>query len=718
MSTATQHRAEGGRTAKPRVSIERILNPRSVAVIGASEDVSKFGGRIIYYLTRHHFPGTIVPVNPARATIRGLPAYKSIGDAPVVVDVAILAVPPDSLIAACRACADAGVGCCVVMTTGFAEIGPVGRARQDELEVLSRESGMRVVGPNCMGMIVPTSAMALTSSLVLEHGELAAGRIGLISQSGALMVSIYDRARAAGLGFSACTSLGNQSDVEICDFLEFMIDDTATDAICLYVEGFRDPHRFLTLAARARARGKPLLMVKSGRTEAGVRAAMSHTASLAGAYDVLASACEERGVLLLDDPDDMIRAADALLRFGTPNGDGVGVLSPSGGGGATGIDRVVERRLRPADLDEATRSGLTPFLLPSFRNNPIDLGGRTVALAGSAAVETLVRTFAAAPDIGALCVLLTTVPDFTETARAIGSGLLASRKPFVLAVTPGPSADGPRAALREIGCPYFDSVDSALRVLGTLMEARRLTALPVPVAVARPPGLPAAASLSSLPGGQLTELEVKSLARSYGVPTCEERLCVDIEAAVAAAGTIGYPVALKPVCRDLIHKSDIGAVKLNLRDEAALRSAWRDVMGAVGQALPGAAIEGGLVLKMASGVIEVIFGARNDPQFGPVLLLGAGGTTVELDKDVVLALAPVSADTARRLFGKLRIAPLLDGWRGRAPLDLAALADAASRFSILAQDLGERLIEMELNPVLVGEKGAGVTAVDGRATLI
>lgn len=373
--------------------------------------------------------------------------------------------------------------------------------------------------------------------------------------------------------------------------------------------------------------------------------------------------------------------------------------------------------MRPAELDEATRAGLARFLLPSFRANPIDLGGRSGAQT-SAAVEDLVRTYAAAPDIGAVCVLLTTVPAFTDTARAIGRGLLGAGKPFVLAVTPGPSADGPRAALRQIGCPYFDSVNSALRVLRTLMEARRLAALPMPGAATRPAGLPDPASLRRLPAGRLTEFEVKSLAASYGVPVGAERLCGDIDAALRAAEAIGYPVALKPVCRDLVHKSDIGAVKLHIRDEAALRSAWREVMDAVGRALPGAPIEGGLVQKMASGAIEIILGARNDPQFGPVLLLGAGGTTVELDKDVALGLAPVSAEAARRLLGKLRIAPLLDGWRGRPALDIAALADAASRFSVLAHDLGARLVEMELNPVLVGEKGAGATAVDGRATLI
>ncbi len=363
-------------TMQPRLTVDQILHPRSVGVIGASDDVAKFGGRIMHYLVKHRFPGSIVPINPSRAEVRGIRTFPRIGEAPGPVDVCILAVPASVLVQSVRECAEAGVGCCVIMTTGFAEIGPVGRARQDELELIARTHRMRILGPNCMGLINPHHALALTSSLVLEEGELACGRIGLISQSGALMVSMYDRAHSAGIGFSACVSLGNQSDVEICDILEYMRDDPRTEAICLYVEGFRSPRRFLELAQACRGAGKPVLMVKSGRTEAGVRAALSHTASLAGSYRVLSSACTEHGVLLLDDPDDMIRAADALLRWGVPRTDGVAVLSPSGGGAAVMIDRISERGIRPAMFNEATRTKLAKRLLPSFIGNPIDLGGR------------------------------------------------------------------------------------------------------------------------------------------------------------------------------------------------------------------------------------------------------------------------------------------------------------------------------------------------------
>ena len=696
-----------------RLSVRQILHPQSVGVIGASDDVGKFGGRIMHYLIKHGFPGTIVPVNPSRAEVRGVHAYPRIGDAPGPVDVCILAVPAAVLVQAVRECAEAGVGCCVVMTTGFAEIGPAGRARQDELEAIARTHGMRIVGPNCMGLINPHHALALTSSLVLEDGELARGRIGLISQSGALMVSIYDRARSADIGFSACVSLGNQSDVEICDVLEYMRDDPCTEAICLYVEGFRSPRRFLELASDCRRAGKPVLMVKSGRTEAGVRAALSHTASLAGSYRVLASACAERGVLLMDDVDDMVRAADALLRWGVPGGDGVAVLSPSGGGAAVMIDRISERGLRPAVFGEATRVRLAEHLGPTFIGNPIDLGGRLDSGAAGLGGE-LVRVLAGDPDVGVLCVLLTTAPGFVAVARGIGEALLAAAKPFVLSVTPGTSADAPRTVLREIGCPYYDHADSALRVLGTLLEARRLGAV-VAVETVRPGGLPATDAV--LPTGRLTEPEVKQLVARYGVPVGEERVCADVEAAVKAATAIGFPVALKPVCRALVHKSDIGAVRLGLGSVEALRDAWAEVMTAVHRALPDATIEGGVVQQMHRGELELIMGVRRDPQFGPVLVVGAGGVLAELLDDVTVALAPVGVARVMEMLRGLKVWPLLDGWRGRPKLDVAAVADAACRLSWLANDLGDRLVDLELNPLLVGREGEGMVAVDGRGAV-
>jgi len=702
-----------GPVAAHRVDIARILDPRAVAVFGASDNKDKFGGRVMHYLTRHGYPGRVLPINPNRSEVLGLPAFPSIADAPGPVDVAILAVPPKALLGAVEECAAAGVGACVIMTTGFAETGDAaGAERQDRLVAIAHASGMRIVGPNCMGLIAPRANMALTSSLVLEIDAIRQGRVGLISQSGALMVSIFNRAHDAGIGFSACVSLGNQSDVEICDVLDWMIDDPGTDVICLYVEGLVDAPRFFRAAARARAADKPLLMVKTGRTEAGVRAARSHTASLAGAYQVFEAACRDLGVLLTDDPDGMVRAADLIRRWPRPAGDGIGVLSPSGGGAGIGVDRVSEAGLRLAALTDATRARLLEVLLPPQADNPIDLGGRragdSVGVAGVCA-ETLI----ADPDVSTLFVVLTTVPFYEASTRALASAALAAGKPVVVSVTPGSAADGPRAALRELGCPYFDTIDDGIRAL-RLLVARHRSLAPHP-APSRPPGLPAAAPAP--PAGRLTEPEAKALARAYGVPVTRERLARSAEEAVAAAAAIGYPVVLKGVARDLVHKSDVGAVRLGLADAAAVRAAWTDVARILEGDMAHGAFEGCLVQEMARADGELIVGIRRDPQFGAVVLAGLGGTLVEIAGDVEVAPAPVSPEAARAMLQRLRFWPVLAGARGRPPLDVDAAVDAIVRLGWLAVDLGERLVDLEINPLFLRAGSGGAVAVDARGEI-
>ncbi len=698
--------------AAPRLSVREILHPRSVAVFGASEDRGKFGGRILHYLMRHGFPGRIVPINPRRDSVNGLPCFPSIEALGQPVDVAILAVPADSIMASVEACAAAGVGCCVIVSTGFAEAGEEGAAVQERLVRLSRETGMRIVGPNCMGLVNPHHALALTSSLVLDIPRMRAGRIGLISQSGALMVALFDRAHDAGVGFSACLSLGNQADLEICDFLEYMIEDPGTDAICMYIEGLKDAGRFRALAERAQTAGKPLLAVKTGRTEAGVRAARSHTASLAGSYAVFETICRERGVLLADDPDGMILAADMLVRFGRPGPGGIGVLSPSGGGAGIGVDRIVEAGLPIAALADATKAQLLRLLLPPQADNPIDLGGRYQDAPGTG--HEIATRFAEDPGVAAVLVMLTTTPRYEASSREIAEALAACGKPFVIAVMPGRAADGVRAALRDMGCPFVDRVDDAVRMLRLAFDARESG--PPRRLPDRPADLPSSAFGDRL-AGALREDEVKALVAAYGVPVAREAFCAGAEEAVAAAERIGFPVVLKAVCPDLVHKSDVGAVRLGLADAAAVRAAWREIEAALARAMPGARFEGCLVAEMVRAEAELIAGLKFDEQFGPMVLVGFGGTAVELDPDTVLASAPVGPAEALALLRGLRHWPLLDGYRGRRKADARALADLVSRLSFLGADAGARLVELDLNPVLVRASDGAPVAVDARATL-
>ncbi|WP_340108260.1 acetate--CoA ligase family protein [Pikeienuella sp. HZG-20] len=699
-----------------RLDAEGILHPRSVAVIGASEDVGKFGGRVMHYLVKHKFAGRIVPVNPKRDSVFGVPCVPHISKAEGPVDVALLALPAHTLVAALADCAEAGVGACIVMTTGFAEAGEEGAARQEELLEISRSTGMRIVGPNCMGLISPHSKMALTSSLVLETDHLRAGSVGLISQSGALMVSMYNRADDAGIGFSACVSLGNQADMEISDFVEYLLHDAATKVICIYMEGLRDPARFLALADEARRIGKPLLVVKTGRTEAGVESAKSHTASLAGSYDVFSAACRDHGIILLDDPDGMIETADVLARWPTRCSDGVAVFSASGGGAGIGVDRASEAGLRLSVLSDETRASLREVLLPPQANNPIDLGGRIVSDPFDGA-QRAYDAMAGDADTGLVWIVLTTVPFYERMTELMARAAIAAGKPFIFLVTPGSAADGPRRILRELGCVYFDRVDDCIRVLAARDAYFRMREKAPEIEAPQAKEQRSAAPLKGRPGELLSETVVKSLIESYGVRVTRQREAASAENAVSAANEIGYPVVLKPVADGLVHKSDIGAVKLNLTDADAVRSAFAEIEGAVGKHLSASAFKGCSVQEMWKPELELILGVKRDPLFGPVVVCGAGGVFVELFSDVAVAVAPISVEKARELLLSLRIAPLFGEFRGRAPLDLNEAATALSALSDLAVDHRDQLIELDVNPLGVRLEGEGVCALDARALL-
>jgi acetyl-CoA synthetase (ADP-forming) len=707
-----------GPRAPARVDVDRLLHPRSVAVFGASDSKDKFGGRIMHFLLRHGFAGEIVPINPRREEVLGRRAYPAIAAVPSPPDVAILAVPGASLVSTVREAAAAGVGACVIISTGFAEAGAEGAARQAELAAIARESGTRIVGPNCMGLIVPHHRLALCSSVVLDTDHLPEGEIGLVSQSGALMVSIVDRASADGIGFRYGVSLGNQVDLEICDFIDYMVAEPHTHAICVYVEGLLDGVRFRRSLAAAREAGKPVLIVKTGRTQAGVKSARSHTASLAGAWEVFAAVCRAEGAVLARDPDDMVRAAHFLVRHRAPRQGGVAILSSSGGGCGIVSDRVSELGVPLATLTADSRERLGELLLPPQADNPVDLGGRRVPEDVEIAGDVL-RILLQDPNVAYGFVMLTSMPFFASRTRLMGE--VARQfigKPVLIALTPGAAADGPRRALRELGQFYFDRTEDALRVLALLADHDALRTAPT----ARPERAEGWPRLHAPMREMLLALngplhgEAKQLAAEYAVAVSRERLVAPSpETAAKAAADLGYPVALKAVSPRLVHKTDAGAVRLGLGSAAEVEQAARDMLAALAATGLDTDLVGLLLQPMVSGGAEVIVGARRDPQFGAVVMVGLGGIAVEILGDVAVAPAPVSAEQARAMIDRLRSAPLLKGARGRPPLAIDAVARAVESVSWLAADLGPRLVDFEINPLIVDEQRA--CAVDVRATL-
>ena len=694
--------------------IAEMLQPGSVAVIGASDDLSKFGGRLFHLLLRHRFDGAIYPINRRRESLSGMRCYPQISATPRPPDMAVVAVPRDHVEAAVRECAQAGTRLAIVITAKFSDAGPEGARLEAEIVATARRHGMRLLGPNCLGLISPANQLVLCASPALYVDRLPRGRIGMVSQSGALMTTLFDRAQTRGVGFSHCFSIGNQADLELCDFLDFFTEDTATDVICAYIEGIKDGRRFVEAAQRAQAAGKPLLAVKAGRSDCGAAAAFSHTASLAGSYAAFAAACRDAGVVLMDNPDAMVMLACALTRFERPARIETGLLTTSGGAGAISADLLAEHALPLSRYAAQTLARLEVHYAPEHAAaNPLDLGASMQG--GSTLVEDSIAALLADPETGIVLCPLTTAPDMLALAESVLNGLARAeaggrRKPCLVVLQPGQVADAARRTLREHGLFYFDDLHEAVRVIDgyrALAGARRRRARRESAPGAAPAGL----------RGALDEAQAKRVLAAFGVPVNHGEVAADAAAGQSAAEGLSAPFAVKLVSPDIVHKSDAGAVALGLATPPAVARAIDDIQTRLGRRQPSARIEGFLVQEMVTGQLEMFIGARRDPLFGALVTVGAGGTLVELLQDTAVRRAPVSRDEAREMLSGLRVTPLLRGFRGGAALDLEALAESVSRISWLAHEFAERFIELDVNPVLVRETGQGVTAVDARILL-
>jgi acetyl-CoA synthetase (ADP-forming) len=560
-----------------------------------------------------------------------------------------------------------------------------------------------------MGLIAPSHQLGLTSSPTLQYADhLCPGAIAFVSQSGALMGTLFVLGYDHGVGFSFLVSVGNQADLDLCDFLEAGVEDPETKVICLYVEEVADPARFVALARRASAAGKPVLAVKAGRTEAGRTMARSHTASLAGSYETFDAVCRACGVTLMDEPEGMLMTASLLARNPSPRGDGLGVVVSSGGGGAILADRLTQAGATLVAWNETTSDRLGKHFLPQHRNNPIDLGAH-VGVLGPHVFHDTIRAVYEDPQVGVFVYLLTPQPLMPETLDVLLEIWRDGRKPVFVVLDTSRFAEDLRRRMLDAGMPFVTDIDDVLRAIAVVRQ--RLAMGAPESAPDRPVGLPAAPLVRD---GFLTEPETKALLSAYGITVSEDRIVATRQQAVAAAQQITFPVVLKAVSRRIVHKSDGGFVHLKLEGERAVAAAFDAIAAAWPDGDEPLAVS---VQPMVQGDIELIVGARRDPQFGPLVLVGLGGVFVEVLQDVQMWPAPLNAATALAMLHRLKAWPLLAGARGRAPLDVEAVADAVARLSWLAHDLGPRLIDIEINPLIVRKAGLGAVAVDGRANM-
>ena len=696
------------------MSLDSLLYPRAIAVYGASRSLDKFGGRVLHNLIRNGFVGELIPVNRDGGEVQGRISYNNLGGYMGPVDAAVLAVPNTSVLAAAEECAAAGVGSVVVIGTGFAETDEAGRVLQQSLLEICRAGSMRLLGPNCLGAINPFNRMVLTSSISATVGALPApGRIGFVSQSGALMVSMFDYARQAQIGLGPCISVGNQADIEICDVIEHLAADPNIDAICVYAEGFKDPNRFLLAARMCQANAKSLLLAKAGRTQAGAKAAQSHTASLAGSYAVTAAVCRENGVVIAHEPISMLMAAALMSGRMLPASDGVAICSGSGGSITIAVDEMEGADMRLADLSPATEAALEAHVVAGHTHNPIDLGFRRVA-DPIAAAGPIMSTLAADDDVGWVLLLLGSVPGLEAMTKALLRPILDAGKLPLIVVDAGEIADAARRAAVELDCPAFPSLELALRAAHLVNQSARLNREAEKGAAALPPVNTALDNaLAALPPGYLPEPEAKALLTTAGIVCNSGEVAADADAAIAFAERTGYPVVLKVASRDVIHKSASGGVRVNLAGPEEVRAAFAAIIAAVGSAARM------YVQQMVRGAVaELLLGLRVDPQFGPVVLVASGGTLTETLDDAQLSTAPVSRERAHAMLQGLRLWPTLERLARTQAVDLEAVVTAIERMGWLAVAARERLADLESNPLLVMPDGAGPIAVDARANVI
>jgi acetate---CoA ligase (ADP-forming) len=691
-------------------ALKRFFEPRSIAVVGASRRRGTIGGEVFHNLLESGFPGPVYPVGP-HPVVQSVRAHPDVREIPGPVDLAVIVVPARDVVDTAHACAEKGVGALVVISSGFAEAGPEGRTRQAGLLEVCRRSGMRLIGPNCMGILSTSPEYSLDATFA--PGIPPAGRIGFMSQSGALGLAVFDHARRVGLGLSSFVSVGNKADISGNDLLEYWESDPRTDLVLLYLESFGNPRRFSRVARRV-GRSKPILAVKSGRTGAGARATSSHTGAMLAASDTTVDALfAQSGVIRADTLGELFDVASLLSSQGAPAGRRVGIVTNAGGLGIMCADACGAQRLEVPELSAATTAGLRDILpAEASTGNPIDM----IASASPADYERTMRTIAGSGEVDALIVIfippLVTAPE--EVAAAIGRGAATVGMP-VLAVLMGGGISLTGADGRRV--PVYAFPEDAARALARAAHWAEWRARPEEAAWRAPDARrdEAQALVAAALGrgaGWISPDDVQDLLDCYGIRLVESRLATTPAEAAGAAADLGGPVALKAYGPGLLHKTEAGAVALSLTGPQSVQAA----AGAMADRLRAAGVEpeGFLVQRMAGAGAEMIVGVVQDPQFGPVIACGAGGTAVELLRDVSVRLTPLTSSEADEMIRGLATFPLLMGYRGRPRADLAALRDLVLRLGALAEDLPE-VVEVDLNPVLVGADGAA--AVDARIRL-
>jgi acetyltransferase len=696
-------------------TLDAILAPRSIAVIGASRSPDTIGHQIIANLIRYGYTGTVYPVNPHASAVSTIRAWPSVRDIPDPVDLAIISVPKVLVPKVTVECGGKGVKGIVVISAGFREVGGDGIERERQLVGICRQYGMRLVGPNCLGVLNADPAVSMNATFAPSMPPF--GRVGFVSQSGALGLSVLDYAQEYGIGIAQFVSVGNKADLSGNDLLQCWEDDPRIGVILMYVENFGNPRRFLEIASRV-TRKKPIIVVKSGRSKVGARAASSHTGALAASDLAIDALLAQSGVLRAGSVEELFDLAMAFGGQPLPATRRVAVVTNSGGPGILAADALEAQGMAVAELDPGTVDRLRP-LLPEDASlrNPLDLMASASPRGYRAALEALLA------DPGIDAVMSIFVPPLGVRQEDIAEAIVAAksgqdRKPVLAVLMGRQGLPQGKAELHAVDVPAYIFPESAARSLGAMCRYREWQERPLPVPESFEVDGEAARRILGRARAEgrvrLDEIEARDLVAAYGIPTPNAVLATSETEAIRTADAMGYPVVMKIMAPVILHKSDVDGVRVGIGNAPEARDAWAEIMAGAHRARPDAAITGILIQPMVSGGRELIVGMTRDPSVGALLMFGLGGTLVEVLHDVVFRLAPISRLDAADMIRGIRSFRLLEGVRGAPPANLSALEDVLLRVSRLVTDFPE-IVELDVNPVLAFADRA--IAVDARVML-
>ena len=689
----------------PSKNLAQFFHPQSIAIIGASNTEGKVGYDVMLNLT-NNFKGKIYPVNPHETEIMDCPVFNNAKRLPQDTDLAIIIIPAAAVPQIVEDCAKKGIKNFVIISAGFKEVGVDGAKLERQLIELKKRFGLRILGPNCLGYI--TASPSINASFANEFPEV--GNIAFVSQSGALGTAILDMAAAQKIGLSYFVSLGNKCDIDEIDMLEYLANDKNTKVILLYLENISDGPRFIEVAGKV-TRKKPVIVLKSGKTAKGMKAVSSHTGSLAGAAEVYSAAFKQAGVIEVEDVEDFEAVAETMSYQELPQGNRVAVLTNAGGPGILVTDLLPKYGLELAAFSTETMAKLKTGLPPAASvGNPVDIIGDALADRYAYAFSQIVKD----KNVDSIIVVLTPqrMTQIAATAEAIGRQNAQTKKPVILCFMGEKSIVPHYSLFKKYFLPQINFPLTTVRALSVMTAHAAAVNQTEKSSKEKPLAAASIRKARTLLNKSVNEQSVRAILSLFGLPLHRAELAKNISEAEKIAARIGYPLAVKVVSEQVLHKSDVGGVVVDVKNDAELEKAMSKIESNIHRAAPKAGIDGYLIGEMVSGT-QLIVGIKRDVQFGPVIMLGLGGIYTEVFKDVVFRVAPVGAAEAQKMLSELKIYPIIKGARGQKPLDEAALIDLIVKLSELSLALPE-IKEIDLNPVMVLERGRGVKIVDAR----